>query len=525
MSLLSLFLPSLFIILFVRAQPLDAHSRRDIQRNLSIENVVTHPMILGDLAGQAPRNHHGEDAASRPIVANVSKTIVGTIKWDDDVISPTIGNWTSNNTQCVHPSTGLQTGTPILQGRFRNSTAGCGSSAVSSATAAQISSLFHNVSVPSGGSGRLLYPVMKVGKNELVPADESVQKHDIPSVDTAQMPGLPSESQQVQTLVPVAAVKSLPLLTPLSTLESLGSSPESASSVATAGQTGKIGAPNNIIFSGLSSTAATKKNAEVEATIQEPTLPTPASKLAPLEFGGSSYIGNTASGFTIAGQPLRPGSQITVSGTPISLVADGASAVIGGSAQILAPLSTPAQPTVTPHLAALLTIAGATYTADSSSDFRINGKTLRPGDVITAGGTTVSLDQKGTAAIIDGSSTQMLSYARITEGPTPTFMLNGSKVAQDAASEFVIDGQTLSMGGVVIVSGTPISLAADGTDVVVGTSTQALVAGDDLGNGIGAPTTSIETFQSGARGRCRLRKRYLGAGAGLWVFWKFLADI
>ena len=525
MSLLSLLFPPLFIILFVRAQPLDASSRRHIQRNLSTENIANHPMILGDLAGQVPGNHHGEDAASRPIIGNVSKTIVGTIKYDDDAISPTIGNWTSNHTQCFHSSTDLQTGTPISQGRFRNSTAGCGSSAAHSATAAQISSLFHNVSVPSGGSGRLLYPVMKVGKNELVPADDSVHKHDIPSVDTAQMPRLPSESQQVQTLAPVAAVKSLPLLKPLSTLESLGPSPESASSVVIAGQTGKNGAPNTIILSGLSSTAAIKKIAEVEATIQQPNFPTPASKLAPLRFGGSSYIGNTASGFTIAGQTLRPGSQITVSGTPISLAAGGASAIIGSSAQILAPLSTPAQPTVTPHLAALLTIAGATYTADSSSDFRINGQTLRPGDVITAGGTMVSLDQKGTAAIIGGSSTQMLSYARITEGPTPIFMLNGSKVVQDAASEFVIDGQTLTMGGVVVVSGTPISLAADGTDVVVGTSTQALVAGNDLGNGIGAPTTSIETFQSEARGRCRLRKRYVGAGAGLWVFWKFLAEI
>ena len=44
----------------------------------------------------------------------------------------------------------------------------------------------------------------------------------------------------------------------------------------------------------------------------------------------------------------------------------------------------------------------------------------------------------------------------------------------DSASNFIIDNHTLTKGGVITVQRTPISYAVAGTDVVVGTSTEAV---------------------------------------------------
>ena len=50
----------------------------------------------------------------------------------------------------------------------------------------------------------------------------------------------------------------------------------------------------------------------------------------------------------------------------------------------------------------------------------------------------------------------------------------GSAITADSASAFEIAGQTLTKGGVVTISGTPVSYAGNGGDVVVGSSTEGL---------------------------------------------------
>ena len=47
-------------------------------------------------------------------------------------------------------------------------------------------------------------------------------------------------------------------------------------------------------------------------------------------------------------------------------------------------------------------------------------------------------------------------------------------MASGVSKGFITDGQTLSRGGVIRVSGTPISYAAAGTDVVIGRGTEAV---------------------------------------------------
>ena len=192
----------------------------------------------------------------------------------------------------------------------------------------------------------------------------------------------------------------------------------------------------------------------------------PAEAPAVLSFAGSTYTAHAASQFILASQTLAPGAAISVSGTPISLASGGAVAVVGTSTQTLknAPAITPAP--------AVLSFDGSSYTADASSDFIINGQTLTPGGVITVSGTPISLPSGGTIVLI-GSSTQSLSNAAIVT-PAPVLTFAGSTYTADASSDFIISGQILTPGGVINISGTPISYDGSGNNVVISTSTESL---------------------------------------------------
>ena len=186
-----------------------------------------------------------------------------------------------------------------------------------------------------------------------------------------------------------------------------------------------------------------------------------------LTFAGSTYTANAASQFIVAGQTLAPGAAISVSGTPISLASGGAVAVVGTSTQSLksAPAITPAP--------AVLSFDGTSYTADASSHFIIDGQTLAPGAAITVSGIPISLPSEGAVAVI-GSSTQSLKSApAITPAPV-VLSFDGSSYTADASSDFIINGQTLTPGGAITVSGTPISFPSGGAIAIIGSSTQSL---------------------------------------------------
>lgn len=213
----------------------------------------------------------------------------------------------------------------------------------------------------------------------------------------------------------------------------------------------------------------------VAGSTQALITPAPASAPAVLTFGGSTYTANSASQFVVAGQTLTPGGQIIVSGTPISEASAGAGsayAVVGGSTQSLG---------LAPSIAkapAVLTFGGSTYTANAASQFVLGGQTLTPGGAITVSGTPIS-EAAGTApafAVI-GSSTQSLGSASAITTQALVMTFNGQPYTADASSDFVIVGQTLSPGGVITVSGIPISEATAGAGsgfVVVGSSTEMM---------------------------------------------------
>ena len=221
-----------------------------------------------------------------------------------------------------------------------------------------------------------------------------------------------------------------------------------------------------------------------------------ARTAAMLSFDGSTFTADASSKFVIDGQTLTPGGSIKVSDTPISYPA-GATAVVIGTKTL--PLSFG---TISSGIRPIITFDGSTFTADASSDFTINGQTLTPGGNIDVSGTPISYPSAG-AAVVIGTSTEPFSFATVTGADNPIITFDGSTYTADASSDFVIGGQTLTPGGVITINGTPVSYAAAGTDVVIGTSTEAVGMGNlimsGLGNGPSGPAnTSVVQFTGDA---------------------------
>lgn len=221
-------------------------------------------------------------------------------------------------------------------------------------------------------------------------------------------------------------------------------------------------------------------------------------------FNEGTFTADSRGNFIIADQTLTPGGAVTVSGTPISIAADGSVAIVGTRSQLLIHDPVTAQKPI-------FIYDGTTYTADASSRLTIKGQTLTRGGQITVNGTTL-LFNAGGAEIIIGPSTQVLGTTPLTGAEAAAITFGGQTYTEDDASQgFVIGGQTLTKGGVITVDGTPVSFAAGGTDVVFGSSTEALGVGGWIMSGFvnGAAQTSVVAFEGkGAR---------LGPGVGTMI--------
>lgn len=192
---------------------------------------------------------------------------------------------------------------------------------------------------------------------------------------------------------------------------------------------------------------------------------------SPITFStaGRQVIVNPTPAFVVGGQTLAAGGPaVTVDGTRLSLAPSATAIVVGSeTSQIAAPIN--------PTRGALLTLGSKTITADASTHFSIApGVTLVPGGSATVDGTTVHLGPSGflaSLAVVNGV-TQTLSPPLIT--PAPAFYLGGNAYGTNGGAAFVVDGQVLTPGGAITVSGTPVSFVKEGTAVVVGGFTQRL---------------------------------------------------
>jgi hypothetical protein len=241
-------------------------------------------------------------------------------------------------------------------------------------------------------------------------------------------------------------------------------------------------------------------------------MPQPAVTLA-----GQAITVNPT-GFTVGTASVMPnGPAVTVSGVVLSM---GSGVLHFGSSTILMPVPQPTANSI------VLTANEAVLTATPiGPNFIIASQTLSlGGPAATVSGIPISLVSAG---LIVGTATIPGSRA------PQVITLNGQTITANSASDFVLAGQTLVPGGPPItVSGTPVSLGAAGTDVVVGTSTESVGLGGLIisgfggmagqvpaTTGLGVPSSNI-TFFVGEGGRVDVGRVGIWMGLGLGVlFW------
>ncbi|KAI4126768.1 MAG: hypothetical protein LQ338_003586 [Usnochroma carphineum] len=175
---------------------------------------------------------------------------------------------------------------------------------------------------------------------------------------------------------------------------------------------------------------------------------------------GIVFTRGPSSDLVIGTQTITPGAPaIRISGTPVSLA-------VGGTALIVAPSTLPLAET---PIQGIFTADGFSFTRGPGSDFIIGTQTITPGSpAVSIFGTPVSLAFVGTAVVIGDSTIQVPG----PESTLATLEINGNFLTKAPGSGLMIGSQTLIPGApAVTVSGTPISLAADGTAVMIGDTT------------------------------------------------------
>jgi hypothetical protein len=202
--------------------------------------------------------------------------------------------------------------------------------------------------------------------------------------------------------------------------------------------------------------------------INQATSTFPAAFPAPVQpeitLGPSTVTADGQGNFIVDGQTLAVGGPaISIDGsTTLSLAGNGNVLVSNGVSSTIA---YPAAQITPPPL----TIGNGVFTAlpGSGTAYRIGTEILTPGGIITIADTTISLSPGATALVINGVTTTLNPLGPITNAPILT--IGPETYTAVSGTTFVIDGQTLTPGGVITVDGTTISLAPGATELIVET--------------------------------------------------------
>jgi hypothetical protein len=306
-------------------------------------------------------------------------------------------------------------------------------------------------------------------------------------------------SNGVSSTISVAATGRAPLVIGGQTITAAATLPTSAAGFVVAGQTLTVGG-SITIGSGSSATTLALQTDFAGHTIivsngHSSQLGTLTAGLAPLTIDGQTLGATTLSngivGFVVAGQTLTLGGAIEIgtgsSATVLALVTDSA-----GHTLIVSNGHTSEIPTTTTPS---IVIAGQTIEATAlpsgGSGFVVAGQTLSEGGSITVSGTlfTLTTDAAGHTVLVSNAHSSMIpnqvNASPLTiEGQTIT----PTNLPYGMGQGYIIDGQTLTPGGSVTISGTTFTLTVDpeGNTVLVNNGKTSTV-----------PTSSMALTTSG----------------------------
>ena len=233
-----------------------------------------------------------------------------------------------------------------------------------------------------------------------------------------------------------------------------------------------------------------------------------------------STTGNSKSSFIIpVRQTVSLGSSVTLSLTNSRSVLELRNA--GNRATLTNVLSNSLIGTGFIGLPALV-IGSQTITANARSGYVIvDGQSLASGSTTSMGSgtsTTPVLQTASTQTFLASNSSTPPS-SDITTAPalpqTPAFLtIGGNTIIANSLDQYNVGGQTLSPGAVITVSGTTISLAPGASDVIVGTSTEALRPHATAGFSSSPNGTKVQMFRGSAPG---VRNELWGSAVLIWV--------
>lgn len=212
--------------------------------------------------------------------------------------------------------------------------------------------------------------------------------------------------------------------------------------------------------------------------------------IAPAITIGSNIITqNSASEYVIGDQTLAPGnSAIEVEGTTYSLAISSSATLLVENG--VTATSTPATASsaevhvIASVLAPKTTVEAGVVSQNTLSEYMVAGQTLSAGgSAVEVEGTTYSLAPSATAVFVDGvtSALPVASGSPVisvnTDAVAPAITVGSSVVIPNAATEYVIETQTLAPGSSAIeIQGTTYSLAPSASALLINGATNTLSA-------------------------------------------------
>ncbi|KAL9120205.1 MAG: hypothetical protein Q9187_003239 [Circinaria calcarea] len=231
-----------------------------------------------------------------------------------------------------------------------------------------------------------------------------------------------------------------------------------------------------------SNTAATALNPSDVPLIRSTQAITVGSTVSPVsvKLNNPASTSNAATLPNNAPESSSYGGNVLGSDSSMLVTSSGLILVLGTSTQPSDTFGTPVS-----RLPAF-TFGGSTYTPNTDLAYMIGAQTLTPGGVVTVSNTPVSLPISA-AYVLEGTSTIPLGIASKTSGPKVVTFASQT-YTENSASAYLIDGQTLTPGGMITLSGTTLSLPTSAAYILQSTSTIPLLITTE------APGPEVITF-------------------------------
>lgn len=129
--------------------------------------------------------------------------------------------------------------------------------------------------------------------------------------------------------------------------------------------------------------------------------------------------------------------------------------------------------------------------ANSLDQYITGSRSLSAGGIVTFSGTEISLPPDSTEAVVEISTQYAISSSIPAVTSSPPFLATGARTTTaNAQGPYIVNAHISPPGGIVTSSGTRVSLASNGANAVLGTSTEVLAITSSIALTLGSTTVT-----------------------------------